>query len=55
MYLMGLAGVGVVTDGEAVVLVLPQAQSHRQTGLVDNQERLLGYFLLTDAPEDHHN
>ena len=52
-YLMGLVGVGVVTDGEAVVLMFPQAKSDGQTRLVNNQERLLGNLLLTDAPEDH--
>ena len=39
--------------GEAVVLMLPQAQRDGQTSLVNNQKRLLGNLLLTDTPEDH--
>ena len=52
-HLVGLVGVGVVADGEAVMLMLPEAQSDGQTSLVNNQERLLGHLLLTDTPENH--
>ena len=51
-HLVGVVRVGVVTDGEAVVLVLPQAQRDGQTSLVNNQERLLCHLLLTDTPRE---
>ena len=39
-HLMGVARVGVVTYREAVMLVLPQAQSHGQTWIILTNQKL---------------
>ena len=40
LHLVGVARVGVVTGREAVMLVLPQAQGHRQTWIILTNQKL---------------
>ena len=40
LHLVGVARVGVVTGREAVMLVLPQAQGHRQTWIILTNHKL---------------